>query len=512
MPKDRPNILIITTDQHRADCYSFARADIRTPHLESLARRGTRFDRCYCPGPLCQPARASILTGLLPHTHGVRDNGIDLPEAAAAQGFAARATALGYRSAFLGKAHFSTPHSFAPTGRPECRFSMADYGESWFGPYMGFEHVELFVDGPVKWPDWVPPQGQHFTRWFFADGHGTEKDALYRSGRKPASGAQQVHVPDLPLPWHSSSWLGDRATRLIEDHDPGEPLLLWVSFPDPHHPFDAPEPYDRMYAPGSLDLPPERTLDLARRPWWHEASLSGTPETTEEFRKVREEMSRQREVTDEQLRDITASYFGMISLVDHTVGRVLASLTACGLQDDTVVIVTSDHGEFLGDHGLLFKGPMLYDSLIRVALVVAGPGVAAGRVVPDVVSTMDLAPTIVELCGGQAEGFHGVSLRDTWGPNPPAASNRHAHIEWDLSPARCGVALDLHSVVTPQYRYTIERGSGAGELYDLEADPREMVNLFDEAAGSEARRRMEGLLSSRPDDRRPEPLPFVGMC
>jgi len=117
MPKSPPNIVLITTDQHRADCYSFARPDIKTPHIDQLAAGGTRFDRCYCPGPLCQPARASILTGMLPFSHGVRDNGIDLPDDMIDSGFAAQASKLGYQSALLGKAHLSTQHTFSATGR-----------------------------------------------------------------------------------------------------------------------------------------------------------------------------------------------------------------------------------------------------------------------------------------------------------------------------------------------------------------------------------------------------------
>lgn len=159
MPKRRPNILLITTDQHRADCYSFARRDIKTPHLDALAARGTRFERCYCPGPLCQPARASILTGMLPLTHGVRDNGIDLPDDMIGRGFAQQLADQGYRTSLMGKAHLSTQFTFEATGRPECRKSMHKFYDDWFGPYMGFDHLELFIDGPVKWPDWEPPEG-----------------------------------------------------------------------------------------------------------------------------------------------------------------------------------------------------------------------------------------------------------------------------------------------------------------------------------------------------------------
>src|SRR5919202_4553464 len=139
----RPNILLITTDQQRADCVGFENPHIRTPHSDRIAREGTRFAACITPNLVCQPARASILTGLLPLTHGVSDNGIDLPTPTGEQGFAGALTAHGYHTAFIGKAHFKASHTFAPTGTPECRESSANYGPDWNGPYMGFRHVEL---------------------------------------------------------------------------------------------------------------------------------------------------------------------------------------------------------------------------------------------------------------------------------------------------------------------------------------------------------------------------------
>ncbi|MEO4043656.1 sulfatase-like hydrolase/transferase [Hoeflea sp. CAU 1731] len=509
----KPNIVFITTDQHRADCYSFARSDIRTPHIDSIAARGTRFDRCYCPSPICQPARASLLTGVLPHTHGVRDNGIDLPDDMIERGFATQAARQGYHTALLGKAHLSTQHTFERTGRPECRYTMAEYYDGWFGPYMGFDHVELFIDGPVKWPYWEPPLGLHFTRWLHETGAGTQVSALYDQGARPASGAQQVHTPELPLNWHTSSWLGDRATDFITNYDEQEPFLLWVSFPDPHHPFDPPSPWDKMYDPEDVDLPKHRDLDVARRPWWHEASLTSTPQTNEEFRAIRENLSRQRRLTDRQLRDITAAYFGMISLVDHSVGRILSALKARGIDENTIIVVSADHGEYLGDHGLLFKGPMLYDSLTRVGLIAAGPGIAENKVVNQVVSTLDIAPTFVDFAGGVPRDYHGESLKPVLRTGEAKADMRNfAFIEWGLGASRCGIDLDLQTIVTQDYRCTFEMLSNEGEMYDLRQDPYEMNNVFDEPDHADGREKLDKLRSDRPDDKRSTPLQAAGMC
>jgi arylsulfatase A-like enzyme len=129
----RPNIVVITSDQHRGDSFGFERREVRTPHLDQLARDGTRFAACITPNVVCQPARASLLTGQLPLTHGVRDNGIDLPPGTGDRGFAGALSAAGYRTGFVGKAHFSTSHTFSPTGTPECRASRADSPRCWRG-------------------------------------------------------------------------------------------------------------------------------------------------------------------------------------------------------------------------------------------------------------------------------------------------------------------------------------------------------------------------------------------
>ena len=158
------NILFITSDQQRADCYGFEGRRVKTPHLDMLARQGTRFSVCITPNLVCQPTRASILTGLLPGTHGVSDNGIDLPDATGEAGFAGGFTNAGYSTGYIGKAHFKTANTFAPTFTSECRQSPQP--QDWYGPYMGFQHVELMVEGHNTKPPLAPPYAQHYERWY----------------------------------------------------------------------------------------------------------------------------------------------------------------------------------------------------------------------------------------------------------------------------------------------------------------------------------------------------------
>lgn len=507
----RPNILLITSDQHRADAYGFAGSPVSTPHLDLLAQQGTQFSACITPNVVCQPSRASMLTGLLPLTHGVHDNGIDLDEPAAQQGFAALLSRAGYSTSFIGKAHFSTYHTHQPTSRPENVQGSALYADGWAGPYMGFDHVELMLIGHNYWLPERAPRGMHYERWYHADGLGDLKDRLYSRRGSPHAGAAQTHHSGLPVAWHNSTWVADRATQMLHRHaqEGDRPFCAWVSFPDPHHPFDAPEPWSRLHDPASIRLPRHRTRDLERRPWWHRAAIEGTPDSPGEMGRVRREYSRMDPPSDVHLREIIANYYGMISLVDHSVGRILSTLEELHLARDTLVIFTSDHGEWLGDHGLMLKGPMFYEGLLRVGMVARGPGVAQGRIVHEPVSTLDLADTFADYAAVQpGRPWHSRSLRPLMEPDTgaPPAARAFARSEWKLGPARCGVALDLRAVRTHNAKLTLELGSGAGELYLLGDDPDEMLNRYGDPAVKGLQGELEDMVRSRPTDEM-DPLP-----
>lgn len=510
----RLNILLITSDQQRGDCLGCEGRGVKTPHLDLLAEQGTRFATCITPNNVCQPTRASILTGLLPRTHGVADNGLDLPPATGEQGFAGQLSRAGYRSALIGKPHFATSHTFAPTGTPECRGSMHLWGEDWHGPYMGFDHVELVVEGHNQWPPMEPPGGQHYERWYYQDGLGELKNRLFSTNVGPdTKGAPQTWHSGLPVAWHNSTWVGDRTIDYLSHHQAeheGEPFVLWASFPDPHHPFDCPVPWSLLHDPAAVDIPEHRTLDLDRRPWWHRASLEGKPLIREDLAKIREEYSRVAQLSDDQLREIIANTYGMLALIDHNVGRIMAELHRLCIADDTLVIYASDHGDWLGDHGLLLKGPMAYEGLLRVPLIMRGPGVPKGQVIDDPVSTLDLAATMLDAAGVERPGhWHSRSLMPVVKGDERRA---FALNEWDLNASRCGVELKLRTVRTRTHRLTQETVSGAGELYDLVADPHELDNRYDDPALAGIRAELEAMIATRPDDALHPPLEPVGMA
>jgi arylsulfatase A-like enzyme len=504
------NILFITSDQQRADCYGFEGRKVKTPHLDEMARNGTRFSSCITPNLVCQPSRSSILTGLLPRTHGVSDNGIDLPAATGESGFAGTLSRHGHATGLIGKAHFTTSHTFSPTGTPECRESSTQYGADWEGPYMGFDHVELMLEGHNGFPPMKPPLGQHYERWYHADGQGEERTALYRKALPPLTDAHETWNSAMPVAWHNSSWIADRTIDYLRSHK-DQRFCVWASFPDPHHPFDAPEPWCRLHHPDEVDLPRHRELDLDRRPWWHRASLEGKPQmANERLRSFREKSSRTPHQSERQLRDLIANYYGMISLIDHQVGRLKLALRDLDLLDNTLIVYSTDHGDWLGDHGLLLKGPMAYEGLLRVGLLCEGPGVPKGKVVRDPVSTLDLAQTFCDYAGASLPPHvHSRSLRPLI--ETESASRDFALSEWDLRASRCGVDLALCTVRTESLKLTVEANSGAGELYDLVNDPDEMVNRFGDPAYATQQKMLVDMMQSRPDDVCAA-LPQVGMA
>ena len=506
----KTNIVFITSDQQRADCYGFEGRRVKTPHLDEMARFGTRFSACITPNLVCQPSRASIVTGLLPLTHGVSDNGIDLPPAVGAAGYGGALSKAGYTSALIGKAHFNTSHCFAPTGTPECTVSSADYGADWNGPYMGLDHVELMLEGHNMFPPMAPPKGQHYERWYHADGRGEERTALYKTALPPLTDAHETFNSALPMAWHNSTWIGNRSIDYLREHK-DRPFCLWASFPDPHHPFDAPEPWCHMHHPDEVELPRHGTLDLERRPWWHRAALEGTPKMENEtLRKFREKSSRTPRQSEAQMRALIANYYGMISLIDHQVGRIRLALRDLGLLENTLIVYSTDHGDWLGDHGLLLKGPMAYEGLLRVGLLFEGPGVPKGKVVDDPVSTLDLPATFCDYAGASMDReVHSRTLRPLI--ETDGASRDFALSEWELRASRCGVDLALRTVRTKTQKLTLEKNSGAGELYDLTEDPDEMVNRFGDTAYAKVQRELTDMIASRPDDAC-APLPQIGMA
>jgi arylsulfatase A-like enzyme len=484
------NVLLVTTDQQRADSIgAYGNPVCRTPNLDRLAAEGTRFTACRTQNPYCQPSRATILTGTYPSTHGVTSNGIDLPDDAVSRSLPTLLGAEGYRSALLGKAHFASTYPVLPTGKLESVDGSAGMADGWTGPYAGFDHVELVLFGhsmriaPLMgqwtWCYGPPPMGLHYGRWLFRDGFEAGVERL-RLMQPEAAGSVWDHTQTwrnaLPEEEHPTTWVADRAIEYLRSAAAaGEPFFAWVSFTDPHHPMDPPAPWCDLYSPADVSemLPERREDDLDGKPPLHAAWARGARGTPMEWANPGGAS-----LSDRELARMVAGYYGMVSQLDHQIGRLLACLDELGLADDTLVMATSDHGEFLGDHQMIFKGPIHYEGLLRVPLIVRGPGFDAGAVVDDPVGTIDLAPTALQAAGLE---------QPDWMEGRPLLAGPREHVLTE-NDHQMVITLPLRTLTTRRYKVTrYEAQPGVGELYDLQEDPGELENRWDDPAHASVR-------------------------
>ena len=238
--------------------------------------------------------------------------------------------------------------------------------------------------------------------------------------------------------------------------------------------------------------------------------LENEPTGSKENAETRKAYSRISGQSEQQLREIIANTYGQISLIDHQVGRLMIALDELGMRDNTYVIYSSDHGDWLGDHGLILKGPMHYEGLHRVGMIVRGPTVPAGKTITAPTSTIDVGPTMYDYAGAEPlQTQHGQSLRPLL--ETDATTREFALSEWELHSNRAGVALSLRTVRTETAKLTVDLASGAGEMYDLSSDPNEMTNRFDDPAYKALKDELLGYIARRANDIGPLNEP-VGMA
>ena len=494
----KTNILIISADSHRHDYLGVTGCKVKTPNLDALAKSGVRFGSCITPSVACQPARASILTGQLCRTHGLHDDGLDLHPTIGDKGFAGTLSAAGYDTSLFGKAHFSHYHPKAPSGTPECVLSSAKYDSDWNGPYMGFEHVELTLESKGRFAPEMPPRGQHYERYFHAGSEGEKKLSNYHLDHTANAGTRICWRSGLAPAHHTTTWTADRAIEwLRRGRDTEKPFCSWISFADLKHPWDCPEPWASLHAPDQIDLPEHRVLDTSALPWWYRSAIGreGSPEgALPANTKLKGQVSSQQE---SELREIIANAYGKIAFIDDQIGRIMNNISELALSDNTHVFYLSDHGDWLGEHGLTMNGPMFYDCHMRVPLIWRGPGVPQNRVNYEPVSTLDLSPSLMDLTGVDAQlSQHGESLRSLL----DGQSREFAMCEWELLAERVDKKVSLRSVRTRTYKLTKDITHGKGELYDLLADPHETINLYDHPDYSDVMMRLEAFLMSRTND------------
>jgi len=434
MPEDsRPNILLITTDQQRYDTLGTTGARlVRTPHLDALARRGVLFHRAFVQSPICIPSRACIQTGRYTHQHGVdymEEVIDDTPGLAAWEiTFMERLQAAGYRTAAFGKIHMM--------------------------PEKGFHEMQVTGGKGERWtrsaglPIGLAPLGRDYAAWLEARRPGGY-EALYQQRRAPEYRTYRAAITNvLPLEDYVDTWIAENTIAFLQRHH-GQPFFAWCGFCGPHGPVDPPRPYDTLYSPEDVELPANYRVDEDGRP---------RSTTLEE---------------DRIARRYCAYYWGLVTLIDELVGRIVAVLQERGLLANTVIAFTSDHGEMLWERGRLGKGNF-YEPVVRVPLVVAPPGGTQPVAESDeVVEVFDLAPTILDYAGAEIPpSMSAQSLR-------PLLEGR----SWSKEAAFCrhrtaDRAVKGLCVRTRRYKYVYWGEARPEQFFDLQEDPLERRNLL----------------------------------
>ena len=439
-PQKRLSILMITNDQHRADCLGcMGNPVLRTPHTDRLASEGVLFARHYVQAPQCVPSRSALHTGRYPHVNRTPTNLYQLPPAE--HTLASILNDHAYDTATVGELPFA-PTNFLG-GFRQVLASPPDYdaflaGKGWAGPVLPPEHRRLLA----------------------------ERDSL-------AAENFQAAADPWPAELDETAFYAAKAADFLRSRNQDSPFFLHVNFRRPHHPFDPPKPYDTLYANAHFPPSATRAGEMDNKPPTQRAALKDTVHT---------DLTR---LSAEQLHRIKSFYYGMISLNDHYIGEILSALEHAGLADSTIVVFNADHGEMLGDHGLVFKGAFFYEGLVHVPLIIRAPGrLPRTAKVDSLVQEIDVLPTLLELAGVPAPaGIQGRSL-------VPIA---HGH-----GPKQQAVYSEFPTIKmirTGDWKLVHYVGQTYGELYDLKNDPTELSNRYGDPAFADAQAAMERRLT-----------------
>jgi len=452
------------------------------------------FDRAYVANPVCMPNRATIATGRWPSAHGTHTNGVTLdPDAQTVQGLL---LAAGWTTAAVGKLHFQTMGwPWEPFQREEIEAVSPllldpDVPDAFVrrreAGWDSFERAALHRERYVELPsgyygfgsvDLVVGHGDratgHYTHW--ARERGLDPDLASGPARSSLRFAewQEIYRSEIPPELYPTSYVVERTiARLEKLSEARRPFLLFCSFPDPHHPFSPPGRYFELYDPETMALP--RSFS---------DPLQGAPEHLKRLAQNRGKPGLDPTMTwapnEAQLRHALAAEFGSLAMIDEGIGKILTALEKLGLGEDTTVIFTSDHGDMFGEHGLMLKHFVHYQSVIRVPLIIRCPG-RERRLVKALASSADIAPTILELAGVKAHrGIQGASLVALLDGHVKQLREQVV-IEEDQPFSIDGLRapVRIRTLVTERARCTVYAGMPVGELYDLAADPDEMTNLW----------------------------------
>lgn len=506
----RPNFLFIITDQQRADhlgCYG--NPVLRTPHIDALAVRGVRLERHYVAMPICMPNRATLVTGRMPSAHGVRHNGIELPLGNAT--FPELLADAGYRTALVGKSHLQNFTAISPQYGDEAALQALPEGhrqedpDKWSNPdfqmrlpYYGFQSVDL-----------VTRHGDRcagdYLRWALAKDPGfASRPGPDHALPAPGYTTHEGWRTQVPEALYSTAYVAERSIARLQEfaQQPGNPFLLYCSFPDPHHPWTPPGRYWGMYRPEEIALPQAYWGD-AREGRWDRTQRTGQRHL-DYYRDLRDGLAQGGSsaasisvrgtyaCSPREAQEAISLTYCSLAMIDDAVGRITTELKRLGMERDTVVIFTSDHGDYMGDHQLMLKSSMHYQGLVRTPFIWADAalGAEAGGTRQQLTGAVDVARSILSRAQvAPADGMQGQDLNPML--QDPLQATRDALLIEDedhRTPGWLGVRSRTRTLVTERHRLSLYQAADWGELYDLAEDPFELNNLWEypNAAGLRA--------------------------
>lgn len=475
MADKRPNIILFMCDQLRFDALGcYGNNQIHTPNIDSIALNGSTFDNHFVQNPVCSPSRCTVLTGRYPKNHGTRDNGIPLRDSEITLAEVLREN--GYRTAAIGKMHITT--QFMPK---------EDEQDDWPEDQYGFDIIHTTCDCKtgeyLNWLKEVSPRDYEEVKM---QGERKAREDRASAADKDLSGPPQVYQSGINPLYHQSHWIADRMIDLIRETDQDRPFFAFCSFVDPHHPFDPPEPYAGMYDPETLAAPLGMEGELLDKPPHFMKARTARGFSNEKYD--------YRNLTARQWGQVKAAYYGMITLIDDNIGRILEAVKQQGKEEDTLIMFTNDHGELLGDHGLLFKGPFHYDSIIKAPMILKWPGVIPqGSRYSQVTEHVDIMPTLLEYAGVRPPyGVQGSSMA------PILRGDKGAGREYAMTEFNCyDWGLGVKTLTGRDYKLTYYAGEEFGELYDRNRDPEEFKNLWNDVEYRDVKARMLKKLMDR---------------
>ena len=436
----RPNIVLITADQMRADSVGYINEEVITPVLNELAEGGTVFTNSFCTSPVCTPSRASIFTGRYPMNIGPWNNGTHINEDEIT--LTDHLKKENYFNIVSGKMHI----------RPQLK--------NFNGEYEDIEKIDRVRERDKTY------FGFDITHITEDDKRGEYLDYLESKNYKIKDIESEFGINPIPEELHQTYWVAQKAIDEIDNYNFDNPLFMWVSFVDPHHPFDPIKKYADMYENKVFDDSKTKyKLDIKNYDFLTKQSEKGHwigniyPHS----------------YTDEEITQIKKYYYSMITFIDSQIGRIIDKLKEKYEFENTIIIFTSDHGEYLGDYGMLRKGPIMYDSIIKTPLLFYGKNIVK-NVSDEIVENVDIVPTILDLIGKEIPyGIQGHSIKNILtGEDKNKKYKKGAIITYDAHDR--GVFIKTYR--TKKYKLTIFVDEEYGEFYDLEKDPNEINNLF----------------------------------